>query len=155
MTYTARLSEPEKDSMDGVTDLLMDISSKLDTQQKDIGELKASTEKVPEGAITSSTNWAHVGSRRVHSLHRADQARTSQLHESPSLEGLSNEVHPRKNSQQSQAAPVTGASSPDETSSDQHEALPTQSHYKLLKSVKLCIADTQVIHHVAWTHELV
>ena len=66
-TETAGLSELQKDSLASVMDLLLDIHSKLDAQQKEIDELKAAREREPEGTSTLSVDRAHPGSSRGHS----------------------------------------------------------------------------------------
>ena len=82
--------------MTSVMDLLLDIHSSLDVQQKEMDEMKATGERVPEGKrMISSANWACAGTNRGCNHHRADLAHASQLLESPSLEDLSEEVHER------------------------------------------------------------
>ena len=83
---TAGLSEPEKDSMVGVTGMLLESHSRLDAQQKYLDELKATRERVREGTSTSSAHRDCAGSSRGHSCYRADPAHASKLLESPIVE---------------------------------------------------------------------
>ena len=48
--------KPDKDSMASVMDLLLNIHSRLDAQQKEMDELKATRERVPGWTSTSSAN---------------------------------------------------------------------------------------------------
>ena len=82
------------------------------------------------------------------------RTRKPRLSKSSSLEDLSEELHERVAHRVKQI-PLLGPYVMDESSSNKKEPVPTRSHRKPLKSGKLSMADTQVIHHVVWLHKFV
>ena len=121
----------------------MTYIDRLDAQQNDLDSLKSTKEGTAAG-----TRAARVGSQQ-----KVDNPQASPIISAAGLDELAEEVRARV-AKRAQQLPLFTPYSTD-TSSDDEELRMTTCHTKLLKSGRLCTADTQVLRKVDWPHKFI
>ena len=136
-------------------DILLDIHSRLDAQQRDLEDIDVVRERALKRTTRMSTRLPGNSSSRGSTWHQSDAPRAPQFTDATGLEELSKDVWARV-ARWVEQLPLLGPNIMD-TSSDEEEPTTTRKHRKLLNSGKLSIlsADPQVMTKVEWPHELI